>query len=57
MQVQKESFVKLLDEVKAVEKEARALSANKSATTADYVKTISSALKLLRKVKSLEKKA
>lgn len=56
MQVKKESFVKLLDEAKALEKETKALSANNSATVADYAKTLVSALKLLRKVRNLEKK-
>lgn len=56
MQVKKESFVKILDEVKAFEKEVKTLSANEAVTVPELLKGIQNGLKLLRKVRSLEAK-
>ena len=56
MQVKKESFVKILDEVKAFEKEVKTLSANEAVTVPELLKGIQNGVKLLRKVRSLEAK-
>lgn len=56
MQVSKEVFLKLLDEAKAIEKNAKVLSASDEATAEDFKKILSLAVKLFRKVKALGKK-